>query len=350
MNMSPQELLDRRNKILNFYNIQDFDAWIIDLYVNQKLSTFEISEKIAKDTGILFNARSIQRILNKKKVMRTVNDSFQLAIEKGRVRWMLQEYKDKVKRKNISESVRFRVLSNAKYQCELCHNPDRLTIDHKISLSNGGTDDISNLQALCWPCNVGKREVMDESRPGSKFVWQFLYTCYYEYKIIKENLMKPTKPINRKTIVVGMALLPQHMEYIENLMNRKAFMSKSDVVRRAIEFFHDATFPDYIYNKSATDKKKRTEIEQKEKKEAMTDEDFATNVLEAPIYTTPTERIIVIHWFYNSIKALSLAGCKDLPLDVVENHKALNKITPILEELKKPNRSSFLKENKVILG
>jgi hypothetical protein len=168
--MSPQQLSDRRKKLQEFYQTPNLDLWFVDLYFNQNLSTFEISEKIFKETEILFTARSIQRAIQKKFPLRSVKDSFQLAIARGRVRWMLQEYRDKVKRKNIPESVRFRVMSAANYTCELCHNPDRLTIDYKISLSNGGTNDISNLQAICWSCNLGKRDVLKESRSGGKLV------------------------------------------------------------------------------------------------------------------------------------------------------------------------------------
>lgn len=39
-----------------------------------------------------------------------------------------------------------------------CHRTDDLTIDHKVPLSRGGADDLSNLQFLCRPCNSRKRD------------------------------------------------------------------------------------------------------------------------------------------------------------------------------------------------
>lgn len=34
--------------------------------------------------------------------------------------------------------------------------PDRATIDHIVSLANGGGSDMSNLQLACYPCNQEK--------------------------------------------------------------------------------------------------------------------------------------------------------------------------------------------------
>lgn len=42
--------------------------------------------------------------------------------------------------------------------CATCVATDRLTIDHKKPYSRGGTDDISNLQCLCFNCNLLKSD------------------------------------------------------------------------------------------------------------------------------------------------------------------------------------------------
>jgi ATP adenylyltransferase len=53
----------------------------------------------------------------------------------------------------ISESLRYEVLKAANGRCELCGVPAEerfLEVDHIVPRSRGGTDDLTNLQALCF--------------------------------------------------------------------------------------------------------------------------------------------------------------------------------------------------------
>ena len=64
-------------------------------------------------------------------------------------------------RSPISGSVKYQVLTRARGRCECCgaHEHQRaLEVDHIIPKNQGGSDDISNLQALCFRCNAGKRD------------------------------------------------------------------------------------------------------------------------------------------------------------------------------------------------
>jgi ATP adenylyltransferase len=64
----------------------------------------------------------------------------------------------------ISGSVRYEVLSRAKFKCELCGisaDEKNIEVDHIFPKSLGGKDDLSNFQALCYSCNAAKRNTDD---------------------------------------------------------------------------------------------------------------------------------------------------------------------------------------------
>jgi diadenosine tetraphosphate (Ap4A) HIT family hydrolase/5-methylcytosine-specific restriction endonuclease McrA len=61
----------------------------------------------------------------------------------------------------ISGTIRYEVLKQAKFRCELCGvsaEVKALEVDHIVPRNKGGTDDESNLQALCYSCNAMKRD------------------------------------------------------------------------------------------------------------------------------------------------------------------------------------------------
>lgn len=61
----------------------------------------------------------------------------------------------------ISGTLRYEILKRARFRCELCGasaDVRALEVDHIIPRSRGGTDDLDNLQALCYQCNAMKRD------------------------------------------------------------------------------------------------------------------------------------------------------------------------------------------------
>jgi diadenosine tetraphosphate (Ap4A) HIT family hydrolase len=61
----------------------------------------------------------------------------------------------------VKGSVRYEVLRRSGSRCELCGNSSKETqidVDHIIPRAKGGTNEITNLQALCRTCNAQKRD------------------------------------------------------------------------------------------------------------------------------------------------------------------------------------------------
>ncbi len=58
--------------------------------------------------------------------------------------------------RQIAYQVQWQVYRFAEFKCEYCGEMRPLTIDHKIPVELGGTDEISNLAAACRPCNKRK--------------------------------------------------------------------------------------------------------------------------------------------------------------------------------------------------
>lgn len=70
----------------------------------------------------------------------------------------------KTPRISIPSTVRKYVFERDNYQCQSCgkqYGETNLTIDHIIPLVRGGSNDISNLQTLCFSCNRQKADKID---------------------------------------------------------------------------------------------------------------------------------------------------------------------------------------------
>ena len=60
------------------------------------------------------------------------------------------------KREHIPKAIREAVFKRDNYRCVKCGSTRNLEIDHKVSLANGGTNHIDNLQTHCQDCNRRK--------------------------------------------------------------------------------------------------------------------------------------------------------------------------------------------------
>ena len=72
--------------------------------------------------------------------------------------------KNKRRKTNIPRGLRHEVFKRDNYTCVECgarkSDGATLHVDHKIPVSKGGTDELSNLQTLCSDCNLNKSDVI----------------------------------------------------------------------------------------------------------------------------------------------------------------------------------------------
>lgn len=99
--------------------------------------------------------------------------------QRGRAVWHHRRRQGRV----MSGSVRYEVLKRAHFRCELCGisaAEKAIEVDHIRPRNCGGSDEITNLQALCYTCNASKRDrddtdfrawegLFDHRQPGCLF-------------------------------------------------------------------------------------------------------------------------------------------------------------------------------------
>lgn len=135
----------------------DLRCLIIKLYKDDGYSAQAIANRLQAEAAQTFTARSIQRWLKALGITRTASEGFKLAVSQGRVQWAYKTEKFKRLRKAMPLRLRYAVLERDGFKCVLCGSKDLLEIDHIKPVAFGGTDEMTNLQALCYACNQGKR-------------------------------------------------------------------------------------------------------------------------------------------------------------------------------------------------
>lgn len=72
---------------------------------------------------------------------------------------------------DISKSDWFKLCNALNFQCQLCFKTfpyEKLTIDHRIPISKGGTSSLLNIQPLCHGCNARKSNHSIRSSPEKR--------------------------------------------------------------------------------------------------------------------------------------------------------------------------------------
>jgi|TARA_B110000240_G_C13428436_1_gene422613 ATP adenylyltransferase len=145
----------------------------------------------------------------------------------------------------VPGSVRFRVLERAKNRCELCgvsSSDTQIDADHIVPRSKGGSNDISNLQALCRTCNAQKSNRADTDYRGIVDSYAFRESscifCEPDRDIVAENELAiafrdgyPVTPLH--TLVIPKRHVADYFDLYQpelNAINQLLQKLKSDIV------------------------------------------------------------------------------------------------------------------------
>ena len=87
----------------------------------------------------------------------------------------------KVPRKSISPVMKWRLASNNGWKCGLCKKllGDDAEVDHRVPLSNGGTNSMSNLQVVHSRCHARKTHLESSSRNSRDVPFCFYCDVYF---------------------------------------------------------------------------------------------------------------------------------------------------------------------------
>lgn len=80
--------------------------------------------------------------------------------KKNRARYLLHKYRrrqlERMAEGEYTDSQWRTLLSICNERCLACGSTSQLTVDHIVPLSRGGSNEITNIQPLCFRCNSGK--------------------------------------------------------------------------------------------------------------------------------------------------------------------------------------------------
>lgn len=101
---------------------------------------------------------------------------------------LVSKKKNKVKRKNFSSGQRLKIYRKTEGHCYLCGDFvdfDSFEIEHKVPISKGGTNDLSNLFCSCHCCNTIKHDIYPED-----FMEKIIKIFMYQMKICNRDSTK----------------------------------------------------------------------------------------------------------------------------------------------------------------
>ncbi len=151
----------------------------------------------------------------------------------------------------VSGSIRYEVLSRAKFRCELCGtsaDEKSIEVDHIFPKSLGGKDDLSNYQALCYSCNSAKRNTDDTDFR--------LFKSLYEHRE-ESCLFCDVQTVDRKRIIAENNLAYVIRDGFAVTEGHSLFIPK----RHVADYFGLVQAEVHAINALMTEQKKKLEAE-----------------------------------------------------------------------------------------
>ena len=90
--------------------------------------------------------------------------------------------------------------------------------------------------------------------------------------------------MEKRTFSKTFSLTFQEWDQLQKIMEKTGALSPSEVVRNIVRVAFQKEFPDYIYNRSATDVAKRATLEKNTDVETMSDLEYARKYLPGGLY------------------------------------------------------------------
>ena len=141
-----------------------YDPWAIKYY--EDITKIMPGRILTKNLSIIKRNKNIYSIENYYKMNNSERKQISILCEK-KIEEFIQKRGGKIWKHRskssglISGSIRWKVIERAKSRCESCgisNEIKALEVDHIIPKNLNGTDELSNLQALCYSCNSMKKD------------------------------------------------------------------------------------------------------------------------------------------------------------------------------------------------
>lgn len=136
-------------------------------------------------------------------------------------------------RKVVGKPTRSLILKRDRHTCQYCgYTGDRLTVDHVLPKSRGGSESWQNLVASCLPCNNSKDDRTPEEWASSlkqifnrettnvsalPFSWDAFQIGMLEHRVRNTGTVlasKPKAPFNKITVTISTSGVDEWREYL----------------------------------------------------------------------------------------------------------------------------------------